>query len=54
MILPGLLGLGLLPFKLVGETEAIATGGHSYNEVLPLMLGTVLRPGSSGAGHYGA
>jgi len=35
VILPGLLGLGLLDMKLTGEAEAIATGGHSYNEVLP-------------------
>ena len=38
VILPGLLGLALLPVKLLPEAEAIATGGHSYNEVLPLML----------------
>src|SRR5512133_2042631 len=35
VILPGLLGLALLPFPLVGEGQALATGGHSYNEVLP-------------------
>ncbi len=50
VILPGLLALGLLPFKLVGETEAIATGGHSYNEVLPLMLGRYCGPGLLGLG----
>ncbi|HTP79042.1 MAG TPA: sodium:solute symporter family protein [Bacteroidota bacterium] len=50
VILPGLLGLGLLPFKLVGESEAIATGGHSYNEVLPLMLGRYCGPGLLGLG----
>src|SRR5262252_5383709 len=38
VILPGLLALAVLPVKLVGESQAIATGGHSYNEVLPLML----------------
>ena len=38
VILPGLLGIALLPEKLVGESVAAATGGHSYNEVLPLML----------------
>src|SRR5438034_280403 len=38
VILPGLLGLAVLPMKLTGETMAVATGGHSYNEVLPLML----------------
>ena len=50
VILPGLLALGLLPFKLVGESEAIATGGHSYNEVLPLMLGRYCGPGLLGLG----
>src|SRR5581483_3055059 len=38
VILPGLLALAVLPVKLVGETQAVATGGYSYNEVLPLML----------------
>jgi SSS family solute:Na+ symporter len=50
VILPGLLGLGVLPFKLVGESEAIATGGHSYNEVLPLMLARYCGPGLLGLG----
>jgi SSS family solute:Na+ symporter len=50
VILPGLLGLGLLPFKLTGEAEAIATGGHSYNEVLPLMLARYCGPGLLGLG----
>jgi SSS family solute:Na+ symporter len=50
VILPGLLGLALLPIKLVGEGEAIATGGHSYNEVLPLMLARYLGPGLLGLG----
>lgn len=50
VILPGLLGLGVLPFKLVGEAEAIATGGHSYNEVLPLMLARYCGPGLLGLG----
>src|SRR3984885_10784138 len=30
VILPGLLGLALLPEKLVGESQAVATGAHSY------------------------
>ena len=42
--------LALLPFKLVGEAEAIATGGHSYNEVLPLMLARYCGPGLLGLG----
>jgi solute:Na+ symporter, SSS family len=50
VILPGLLGLALLPMKLVGETQAIATGGHSYNEVLPLMLARYCGPGLLGLG----
>jgi SSS family solute:Na+ symporter len=50
VILPGLLGLGVLPIKLVGEAEAIATGGHSYNEVLPLMLARYFGPGLLGLG----
>jgi SSS family solute:Na+ symporter len=50
VILPGLLGLGLLPFTLTGETQALATGGHSYNEVLPLMLARYCGPGLLGLG----
>src|SRR6476661_783664 len=38
VILPGLLGLAVLPVKLVPESVAAVTGGHSYNDVLPLML----------------
>jgi SSS family solute:Na+ symporter len=50
VILPGLLGLALLPMKLVGEDVAVATGGHSYNEVLPLMLARYCGPGLLGLG----
>lgn len=50
VILPGLLALAVLPVKLVGETQAIATGGHSYNEVLPLMLARYCGPGLLGLG----
>jgi SSS family solute:Na+ symporter len=50
VILPGLLGLGLLDVKLVGETEAVAKGLHSYNEVLPLMLARYCGPGLLGLG----
>jgi solute:Na+ symporter, SSS family len=50
VILPGLLGLALLPMKLTGETAAVATGGHSYNEVLPLMLARYCGPGLLGLG----
>jgi SSS family solute:Na+ symporter len=50
VILPGLLALAVLPVKLVGAPEAIATGGHSYNEVLPLMLARYCGPGLLGLG----
>jgi SSS family solute:Na+ symporter len=50
VILPGLLALAVLPQKLVGEGAAIATGGHSYNEVLPLMLSRYCGPGLLGLG----
>jgi SSS family solute:Na+ symporter len=50
VILPGLLGLAVLPFHLTGEDVAVATGGHSYNEVLPLMLARYCGPGLLGLG----
>jgi SSS family solute:Na+ symporter len=50
VILPGLLGLALLPVKLSGEAAAVASGGHSYNEVLPLMLARYCGPGLLGLG----
>jgi len=50
VILPGLLGLALLPVKLSGEAAAVAAGGHSYNEVLPLMLARYCGPGLLGLG----
>jgi SSS family solute:Na+ symporter len=49
VVLPGLLALGLLPFKLVPES-AIGPGQHSYNEVLPLMLARYCGPGLLGLG----
>jgi solute:Na+ symporter, SSS family len=49
VILPGLLGLAVLPFKLVPETMVTA-GGHSYNDVLPLMLARYCGPGLLGLG----
>jgi SSS family solute:Na+ symporter len=52
--LPGLLGLAVLTQKagitLVPEHVAQATGGHSYNEVLPLMMARYLGPGLLGLG----
>src|SRR5271155_5055259 len=50
VILPGLLAIAVLPVKLTGESMAIATGGHSYNEVLPLMLARYCGPGLLGLG----
>jgi SSS family solute:Na+ symporter len=49
VILPGLLGLAVIP-GLVGETQAVATGAHSYNEILPLMLARYCTPGLLGLG----
>jgi len=51
--LPGLLGLALLPssgIHLLPESEAIMSGGHSYNDVLPLMMARYLGPGLLGLG----
>ena len=50
VILPGLLGLVVLPFHLVGADVAAATGQHSYNEVLPLLLARYCGPGLLGLG----
>jgi len=50
VILPGLIALSVLPYHLVGETQAVATGQHSYNEVLPLMLVRYCGPGLLGLG----
>ncbi len=48
VILPGLLGLAVLPMKLTGAS--VAGGGHNYNEVLPLLLGRYCGPGLLGLG----
>jgi SSS family solute:Na+ symporter len=45
-----LLAIAVLPVKLTGESAALATGGHSYNEVLPLMLARYCGPGLLGLG----
>ncbi|MGB7188740.1 MAG: sodium:solute symporter family protein [Acidobacteriaceae bacterium] len=50
VILPGLLAIAVLPFHLVGQSVAVATGQHSYNEVLPLMLVRYCGPGLLGLG----
>src|SRR5579871_1688406 len=50
VILPGLLGLAVLPMKLTGEAQAAASGLHSYNDVLPLMLARYCGPGLLGLG----
>lgn len=49
VILPGLLGIAVLPFKLVPATTVHA-GQYSYNEVLPLMLAHYCGPGLLGLG----
>jgi SSS family solute:Na+ symporter len=49
VILPGLLALGLLPYKLAPQSSA-GPGMHSYNEVLPLMLARYCGPGLLGLG----
>jgi SSS family solute:Na+ symporter len=49
IILPGLLALAVLPFKLVPES-IVHPGLHSYNEVLPLMLARYCGPGLLGLG----
>src|SRR5579864_5739203 len=43
VILPGLLGLAVLPEHLFPES-GLQTGQHSYNEVLPLMLARYFGP----------
>jgi len=50
VILPGLLGLAVLPLKLTGESAVATNGGHSFNEVLPLMLARYCGPGLLGLG----
>src|SRR6202048_3280034 len=50
VILPGLLGLAVLPMQRVPESVATVTGAHSYNDVLPLMLARYCGPGLLGLG----
>ncbi len=60
VIVPGLLALSVLRnpdgslMHLVPESVAAATGQHSYNEVLPLMLVRYCGPGLLGLGNHGA
>ena len=49
VILPGLLGLALLPMHLV-PTNQMGPGQYSYNEVLPLMMKHYFGPGLLGLG----
>jgi solute:Na+ symporter, SSS family len=49
VILPGLIGLAVLPEKLVPESTS-QPGQHSYNDVLPLMLARYCGPGLMGLG----
>jgi len=51
VILPGLLGLAVLPDKLVAESAQAANPTlHTYNDVLPLMLARYCGPGLLGLG----
>jgi SSS family solute:Na+ symporter len=53
VILPGLLGLALLPqmgIHLVPQSEVVSAGQYSFNEVLPLMMKHYLGPGLLGLG----
>ena len=54
VILPGLLGMALLNFPLYPENQVgpghLHPDGHSYNEVLPLMLARYCGPGLLGLG----
>ncbi len=50
VILPGLLALAVLPFKLVPESMVNVAGAHTYNEALPLMLARYCGPGLLGLG----
>ena len=49
VILPGLLGLAVLPFHLFPANLATA-GEHTYDQVLPLMMARYLGPGLLGLG----
>jgi SSS family solute:Na+ symporter len=49
VILPGLLGLAVLPMHLV-PASSLQAGQYSYNEVLPLMLARYCGPGLLGLG----
>ncbi len=48
VILPGLLGLAVLPFKLLPAD--VANGAPNYNDVLPLMFARYCGPGLLGLG----
>ena len=50
VIVPGLLALAVLPFKLVPESMVNVAGAHTYNEALPLMLARYCGPGLLGLG----
>ena len=49
VILPGLLGLAVLPYHLYPANVATA-GQHTYDQVLPLMMARYLSPGLLGLG----
>ena len=49
VIVPGLIGLAVLPDHLVPQGSAIA-GQHTYDDVLPLMMARYMGPGLLGLG----
>jgi SSS family solute:Na+ symporter len=49
VILPGLIGLAVLPNHLVPQGSAVA-GQYTYNDVLPLMMARYMGPGLLGLG----
>src|SRR3981189_3465786 len=50
VILPGLLGLGVLPMKLVPESQAVEAQSRGDNDVWPLLLARYCGPGLLGLG----
>jgi SSS family solute:Na+ symporter len=50
VILPGLLGLGLLELQLVPQDQVTAAHPYSYNDVLPLLMQRYFGPGLLGLG----
>ena len=53
VILPGLLALAVLPYHLVGESQAVATGTAQLQRGAPADAGALLRAGAAGTGRDG-